>query len=105
MALLQDHGRKRYGNFSKLFPLVRASNVHIDQVSEFIAALERDGISTGVKLFRGSDPLPSNDRSENLLKCFEKIKAGGARIVVVLLCTESYGKVKLVSDKMGMQDK
>ena len=54
-----------------------------------------------MKLYRGGEPLPTNDRSENIQKCFEKMKVGGARIVVVLMVSDSYGKIKLVSDKMG----
>ena len=64
--------------------------------------MEQDGVCTGLKLFRGGDLIPTNDRSENLTNCFEKLKSGGARIVLVLMATDSYGRVKLVSDKMGV---
>jgi len=71
-------------------------------VAEFTAALEKDGLGTGVKLHRGGEPMPSNDRPENLLRCFSTMKSGGARIVMVLMVTDSYGFIKLVSDKMGL---
>jgi len=73
-----------------------------ERVAEFTASLEKDGLGTGVKLHRGGDPMPSNDRPENLLRCFEIMKKGGARIVMVLMVTDSYGFIKLVSDKMGL---
>lgn len=73
----------------------------MNQVNDFISSLEKDGVGAGVRLFRGGDPIPSNDNSQNLTKCFEKMKSGGARMVVVLMVSDSYGRVKLVSDKMG----
>lgn len=72
------------------------------QIKEFSAALEQDGLKAGVKLVKGGEPLPTNDRIENLTKCFEKMQKGGARIVlVVMLMDISYGVIKLVSNKMG----
>ena len=71
-------------------------------MKEFSAALEQDGLKAGVKLVKGGEPLPTNDRIENLTKCFEKMKNGGAKIVlVVMLMDISYGAIKLVSNKMG----
>eukprot|EP01036_Dinobryon_divergens_P026494 gene26494-35157_t len=74
-----------------------------DKIKEFSTALEQDGLKAGVKLVKGGEPLPTNDRIENLTKCFEKMKNGGARIVlVVMLMDISYGAIKLVSNKMGL---
>jgi hypothetical protein len=74
----------------------------LTQVKEFSATLEQDGLKAGVKLVKGGEPLPTNDRIENLTKCFEKMQKGGAKIVlVVMLMDISYGIIKLVSNKMG----
>lgn len=54
-----------------------------------------------MKLVKGGKPMPTKDDRASLTINAEKMKSGGARIVLVLLLSDCYGLVKLVTDKMG----
>lgn len=71
-------------------------------VNGFSKELEREALSNGVKLTKGGDYLTSTDNQNNLKAQFEKMKGGGVRIVLVIMCTDSYGSIKFVADTMGL---
>lgn len=73
-----------------------------EKITDFYRNIEKDGVGTGVKLFRGGDLMKCNDNPDNLGPIMSNYKAFGVRIVIVLMCTDSYGKIKLVSDKIGL---
>lgn len=73
-----------------------------EKVNKFCRNIEKDGIGTGVKLFHSGQLMISNGQNESLMKCLLSFKSTGIRIAIVIMCIDSYGKLKLVSDKIGI---
>lgn len=71
-------------------------------LATFVSALERDAKGTGCPISPLGPPLTCRDSNVDLTDKFKKFKVGGARIVVVLMVTDSYGSIKYVSDRMGI---
>lgn len=61
-----------------------------------MAQIEQDGKAAGILLRRGGNPMVTNDNPANLKNNLGRMLAGGARVVLVMLHSDSYGIVKYV---------
>ena len=71
-----------------------------EKITGYTENLEKVAFHSGVKLSRGGDFLTSTDRHDQLKAQLSKMK--GARIVVVVMFSPSYGDIKKVADSMGV---
>jgi hypothetical protein len=72
------------------------------KVDEFIASIEKDSGAAGIRLKKGGPVMTTTDNADKLKESFERMKKGGARIVICILGGDHYGSVKVVSDLMGL---
>lgn len=74
---------------------------NMQYVKEFTDTMERDANIAGIKMRSGGPPMISSTRPDDLKSRLEKMKAGGARIVLMVQYMECYCEIKLVADKLG----
>ena len=73
-----------------------------ETVETFMRNIEGDASALGIQLIRGGNVLTSNGNEDNLHSNLGKMLKGGARIVVVILGSDSYAIVKKVGDSLGV---
>jgi eukaryotic translation initiation factor 2C len=73
-----------------------------DLVREFCEAIEKDAAGSGLQLTRGGPPLTCGDRESDIRVEAEKFMKFGAKIVFVFMNGEVYGKIKIVTDEIGL---
>ncbi len=71
-------------------------------VEDLMKSIEDDARALGLQLRRGGSVMSSNDNEETLTANLGKMLKGGARIVLVILASDSYAFVKKVGDAIGI---
>ena len=71
-------------------------------VEDLMKSIEDDARALGLQLRRGGNIMNSNDNEESLTTNLGRMLKGGARIVLVVLGSDSYAYVKKVGDALGL---
>lgn len=74
-----------------------------DNIRRFQEDMEREGASTGLRLFAGGPTIKSSENGEELRYKLQFLHEHGAKIVFVMMTTSSYGLVKWAGDLLGIQ--
>jgi eukaryotic translation initiation factor 2C len=73
-----------------------------DRVKHFKENIEKDAQGSGLRLTMGGPPLTTSDNLEDLRKNASMLQNAKVKIVLVILNGDFYGKVKLVTDTLGL---